>query len=299
MLPPLKTGNLKKEEKAIDLLEKTKFVKFLSEEEAILQLRYLHWILKGVLRIYEDYIVDAKRPPSVLFQAEKTFCEFPNEFRSNSSWDRFMASRQQSRRQQQVTTSKSGLRPKEIAQLMEEADKWELNQETVFCEHLKQALEALVKSRVARVRQKQEILGDYRKKKKSNEMFFIMRNKNRKTEVILAERARRDPLTNWSKILRKRFSHEESVIFRHELNPLDSIRLPLLSAKLKLCFMIFVSEIDDLHSRNPNMMAAILQRYIKDMLKITDKTSPESLLPERSNFRRTLFFGSKICRTMI
>ena len=57
-----------------------------------------------------------------------------------------MASRQQSRRQQPgrplfafgsiksflVTTSKSGLRPKEIAQLMEEADKWELNQETVF-----------------------------------------------------------------------------------------------------------------------------------------------------------------------
>ena len=35
-------------------------------------------------------------------------------------------------------------------------------------------------------------------------MFFKMRNKNRKTEVILAERARRDPLTNWSKILRKR-----------------------------------------------------------------------------------------------
>merc|ERR1712210_61536 len=104
---------------------------------------------------------------------------------------------------------------------MEEADKWELNQ----------ALEALVKSRVARVRQKQDILGDYRKKKKSNEMFHKMRNKNRKTETILAERFRRDPLTSWSKTLRKRFSYEETVIFRHELIPLDAVQLPLLSSK--------------------------------------------------------------------
>ncbi|CBY42145.1 unnamed protein product [Oikopleura dioica] len=77
-----------------DLLEKTKFVKFLSEKEAIVQLRYLHWILKGVLKINEDYIVDANSPPSVLFQV-----------------------------------TKQSLRPKEIAQLMEEADKWELNQD--------------------------------------------------------------------------------------------------------------------------------------------------------------------------
>lgn len=98
-----------------DLLEKTKFVKFLSEKEAIVQLRYLHWILKGVLKINEDYIVDANSPPSVLFQgedlklfiscanfwiflkevilAEKTFCEFPNEKISATSWDKFMASR--------------------------------------------------------------------------------------------------------------------------------------------------------------------------------------------------------------
>lgn len=62
-------------------------------------------------------------------------------------------------------------------------------------------------------------------------MFYKMRNKNRKSETILAERSRRDPLTSWSKILRKRFSYEETVIFRHELTPLDALELPLLSSK--------------------------------------------------------------------
>ena len=62
-------------------------------------------------------------------------------------------------------------------------------------------------------------------------MFFKMRNKTRKSEVIAAERARRDPLTSWATILRKRFSYEEQVIFRHELLPLDAIKLPLLNAK--------------------------------------------------------------------
>ena len=62
-------------------------------------------------------------------------------------------------------------------------------------------------------------------------MFYKMRNKNRKSETILAERSRRDPLTSWSKILRKRFSDEEIVIFRHELSPLDALELPLLSSK--------------------------------------------------------------------
>jgi len=249
------------------LLVKTVSSGYACNLDLCLQLRYLNWVLRGVLCIHEHNELLLEDPPSLLVQSQKSYCRFPNKFHSNQAWNAFVDATE-------PVYPKQKLKKSQIELIKDESKKWELNKQ----------LERVVKARVPRARHKQNVLAKYANRAQKDKMFQALRNES--PRILSDEVTRRDPLTHWLFTLKRRFTADE--VYRHgkEFDRLGQIELPTLTLHLQVCFLIHVDSMKDFILQDPNMMAAV--QYVRTLLKIDKKYFTSSIFSRKNLFQPDL-----------